>query len=161
LINEKIEKLNNDIQKSEKLTPKQKEKLTKQINTIKNKELPHLKKYNRSLETMGDNRNSYSKTDTDATFMRMKEDHMKNGQLKPTYNTQISTQNQFILHYGIYQDRRDTAAYPDHLQKYQSAYDVFPSEAVASYCLQPDTDKHFTTTRKAVKYGIQEQVFVT
>jgi len=34
---------------------------------------------------MGD-RNSYSKTDTDATFMRMKDDHMKNGQLKPAYN---------------------------------------------------------------------------
>ncbi len=35
-------------------------------------------------------RNSYSKTDTDATFMRMKEDHMKNGQLKPAYNVQLS-----------------------------------------------------------------------
>ena len=31
-------------------------------------------------------RNSYSKTDKDATFMRMKEDHMRNGQLKPAYN---------------------------------------------------------------------------
>ncbi|HDC5657930.1 TPA: IS5/IS1182 family transposase, partial [Staphylococcus aureus] len=30
-------------------------------------------------------RNSFSKTDHDATFMRMKEDHMKNGQLKPGY----------------------------------------------------------------------------
>ena len=40
---------------------------------------------------MGD-RNSYSKTDTDATFMRMKDDHMKNGQLKPAYNAQISTE---------------------------------------------------------------------
>src|SRR3954462_9715488 len=37
-----------------------------------------------------DGRNSYSKTDNDATFMRMKEDHMKNGQLKPGYNVQIT-----------------------------------------------------------------------
>ena len=35
---------------------------------------------------MGENRNSYSRIDHDATFMRMKEDHMRNGQLKPAYN---------------------------------------------------------------------------
>ena len=34
-------------------------------------------------------RNSYSKTDTDATFMHLKEDYMKNGQLKPAYNVQM------------------------------------------------------------------------
>ena len=39
--------------------------------------------YEKSLVIMGDSRNSYSKTDSDATFMRMKDDHMKNGQLKP------------------------------------------------------------------------------
>jgi transposase len=48
-------------------------------------------------------RNSYSKTDQDATFMRMKEDHMLNGQLKPAYNWQISTQDQFILNYSLHQ----------------------------------------------------------
>ena len=45
------------------------------------------KEYNRKVYTCG-NRNSYSKTDIDATFMRMKEDAMKNGQLKPAYNVQ-------------------------------------------------------------------------
>ena len=35
------------------------------------------------------NRRSFSKTDTDATFMHMKEDYMHNGQLKPGYNIQI------------------------------------------------------------------------
>ena len=42
------------------------------------------------LSTMGEGRNSCSKTDPDATFMRMKEDHMRNGQLKPGYNVQIA-----------------------------------------------------------------------
>ena len=42
--------------------------------------------YENSLKTMGESRNSYSKTDPDATFMRMKDDHMRNGQLKPAYN---------------------------------------------------------------------------
>jgi hypothetical protein len=40
-----------------------------------------------------DRRNSYSKTDNDAAFMRMKEDHMQNSQLKAAYNIQISTTN--------------------------------------------------------------------
>lgn len=42
-------------------------------------------RYLESLEIAG-KRKSYSKTDTDATFMRMKEDYMNNGQLKPGYN---------------------------------------------------------------------------
>ena len=46
---------------------------------------------------MGKDRNSYSKTDLEATFMRMKEDHMLNGQLKPAYNVQIAVENYFIV----------------------------------------------------------------
>lgn len=53
-------------------------------------------------------RNSYSKTDTDATFMRVKDDHIQNGQLKPAYNLQIATCNQFVLGYDIYQNPTDT-----------------------------------------------------
>ncbi|WP_408010703.1 hypothetical protein ACJROX_10475 [Pseudalkalibacillus sp. A8] len=60
--------------------------------------LPRLQKYETQQATFGD-RNSYSKTDTDATFIRMKEDHMKNGQLKPGYNVQAGTENQFIVGY--------------------------------------------------------------
>ncbi|MVX37294.1 IS5/IS1182 family transposase, partial [Myroides sp. LoEW2-1] len=74
----------------------------KQLKQLQEEHLPRLEKYEQQLETLG-TRNSYSKTDPDATFMRMKEDHMKNGQLKPAYNTQISTENQFITHYTIAQ----------------------------------------------------------
>ena len=52
--------------------------------------------YEKSLEIMGPSRNSYSKTDPDATFMRMKEDHMRNGQLKPAYNVQIAVNSEHI-----------------------------------------------------------------
>lgn len=69
--------------------------------------MPKLQEYEKHLETM-DERNSYSKTDPDATFMRMKEDHMKNGQLKPGYNLQISTENQFITNYAFYHNPGDT-----------------------------------------------------
>ncbi len=57
-----------------------------------------LLKYKEAFEIMGSDRNSYSKTDVKATFMRMKEDHMLNGQLKPAYNVQFGVENYFILH---------------------------------------------------------------
>ena len=63
--------------------------------------------YERKEAILGE-RNSFSKTDTDATFMRMKEDHMQNGQLKPGYNVQISTSNQFIVNYTIHPNPTDT-----------------------------------------------------
>ena len=65
---------------------------------------------------------SYSKTDTDATFMRMKEDHMKNGQLKPAYNPQISTENQFITHYSIHQTPGDTTTLKSHLESFKQLH---------------------------------------
>lgn len=57
--------------------------------------LSKLKKYNQYLHIMGD-RNSFSKTDHDATFMRMKEDAMKNGQLKPAYNIQFGVDSEYV-----------------------------------------------------------------
>lgn len=52
------------------------------------------------------NRNSYSKTDHNATFIRVKENHMQNGQLKSAYNLQISTSNQFISNYDIFKTQQ-------------------------------------------------------
>ena len=66
-----------------------------------------LMKYKDCFEIMGADRNSYSKTDLEATFMRMKEDHMLNGQLKPAYNVQIAVENYFIIHGYISNDRTD------------------------------------------------------
>ena len=54
------------------------------------------RKYEEQLAIMGEDRNSYSKTDHDATFMRMKEDHMRNGQLKPAYNVQIAVNSEYM-----------------------------------------------------------------
>lgn len=54
-------------------------------------------------------RNSYSKTDPDATFMHMKDDHMRNSQLKPGYNVQIGVESEYVTGVGIFQDRADIA----------------------------------------------------
>ena len=61
------------------------------------------------LESMGKfhGRKSYSKTDIDATFMRMKEDHMRNGQLKPGYNVQIMVESEYIVGMGIFANPTD------------------------------------------------------
>ena len=63
--------------------------------------------YERSLEIMGESRKSYSKTDPDATFMRMKDDHMRNGQLKPAYNVQIAVNSEYITGVEVFSNRTD------------------------------------------------------
>ena len=63
--------------------------------------------YTEALEIMGPDRNSYSKTDPDATFMRMKDDHMKNGQLKPGYNVQIAVNSEYITGIEVFSNRTD------------------------------------------------------
>ena len=65
----------------------------KAIKQVENDAIPRKKRYREQLAIMGE-RNSYSKTDPDTTLMRMKEDAMLNGQLKPGYNVKISTENQ-------------------------------------------------------------------
>jgi len=96
-----VKNLNNAL--SKKGTKDKSVKTTRKlVRTLTNNCLPRAMKYKIHLETIGQNRNSMSKTDPDATFMRMKEDHMKNGQLKPGYNVQIGTENQFIVGFSIH-----------------------------------------------------------
>ena len=66
-----------------------------------------LKEYKKRLDLCGE-RNSYSKTDVDATFMRMKEDHMRNGQLKPAYNLQHGVDSEYITWLDISSSPTDT-----------------------------------------------------
>lgn len=89
-----------------------------------------LKEYEQKQKVLG-TRNSYSKTDTDATFMRMKEDHMRNGQLKPGYNVQISTNNQFIVNYSIHQNPTDTKTLIPHNEQHRNLYGTAPDVQVA------------------------------
>ena len=76
-------------------------------------------------------RNSFSKTDPDATFMRMKEDHMKNGQLKAGYNLQFSTHNQCILHFSLHQNPTDTTTLIPHLESFSALYGFLPTTITA------------------------------
>ena len=69
--------------------------------------LERWEQYENMLSIMGEGRNSYSKTDEDATFMRLKEDHMRNGQLKPAYNVQIGVNSEYITGIELFFDRND------------------------------------------------------
>ena len=89
-----------------------------------------LNEYDSRLQQMGD-RNSMSKTDPDATFMRMKEDAMNNGQTKPGYNLQIATENQFLLDFGLFPNPSDTLTMPLFLTSFQRRYGRMASTAVA------------------------------
>ena len=103
-------------------------------------ELEHLGQrlmgYKECFEIMGKDRNSYSKTDLEATFMRMKEDHMLNGQLKPAYNVQIAVENYFIVHGYVSNDRTDYNTLIPVLEKHQETFGSVLEEVTADsgYC---------------------------
>ena len=79
-------------------------------------------RYEAQLEIMGTDRNSYSKTDTDATFMRMKEDHMRNGQLKPAYNVQIAVNSECITGIEAFSNRTDFGTLAPFLEEISSQH---------------------------------------
>ncbi|WP_208559210.1 IS1182 family transposase [Marinilactibacillus kalidii] len=112
LIQEEIEKVEleiSDATEKERVSKlkKKRRSLKKHRNRLKKDFIPREKKYEDYYNTFN-GRNSFSKTDKDATFMRMKDDHMMNGQLKPGYNIQIATENQFVLHTQVYPNPTDT-----------------------------------------------------
>lgn len=88
--------------------------------------LPRAQKYEEQERKLA-GRNSYSKTDRDATFMRMKEDHMRNGQLKPGYNIQIGTENQFVVGFSLHQRAGDATCLIPHLDKLKGWLGCLPA----------------------------------
>lgn len=96
-----------------------KKPLQKAIETV-NGWLERRKKYTQDPHICGD-RNNYCKTDHDATFMHMKEDHMRNGQLKPGYNVNVATSEEFIIGNYISADRNDAYTlipFAEYLKRY-------------------------------------------
>ena len=84
-----------------------------------------------SLHIMGDDRNSYAKTDPDATFMRMKEDHMRNGQLKPAYNVQIAVNSEYITGLEVFSNRTDFGTLVPFLSRMQMMHRAKYKEVTA------------------------------
>jgi len=115
-LDNKLKEINKRLQ-GDKNAPKELKKQVKELEKSSEK----LGSYQQDLEKMGD-RNSYSKTDEDATFMRMKDDHLGTGQLKPAYNVQISSENQIVTCFSIHQNAGDSTTLPIHLQQFETLY---------------------------------------
>lgn len=86
---------------------KRKSKLQKQIEALR--EFGARQEKYDLCNQLFEGRNSYSRTDPDATFMHMKDDHMRNAQLKPAYNVQIGVESEYVVGVGVFQDRSDIA----------------------------------------------------
>ena len=114
------------LNKEEKCRVRKRKKQVKELEKQRDK----LAEYDNHLAQIGE-RNSYSKTDEDATFMRMKEDAMNNGQTKPGYNLQISAENQFITDFALYPNPTDTLTMIPFLNSFMERYHHFPSIAIA------------------------------
>lgn len=101
-----------------------------------------LEEYDSRLEQIAE-RNSMSKTDTSATFMRMKEDAMNNGQTKPGYNLQIASENQFITNFGIFNNPTDTLTLIPFNNLFHQRFNRFPNIEATDSGYGSEENYHF------------------
>lgn len=151
LTSEEMEKRADRILKKMDETGLSDKKMRKSIEKVKCESASKMKDYEDKLETLGD-RNSYSKTDPDATFMRMKEDAMNNGQTKPGYNIQISTENQFITNYGIYWRPTDQGTLIPYLTSFSNRYGMQSEEVCADSGYGSEQNYNFMFGQNIVPY---------
>ena len=123
----------------------------KQLKELEQNHLPKLQEYEEHLKVLG-KRNSYSKTDKDATFMRMKEDAMNNGQTKPGYNLQIATAKQYILNYGFYPVSTDTTILESFLNLGYTRFSVMPNTICADAGYGSEENYHFLESNNIQAY---------
>ncbi len=126
---ERIESLVGDIQSALDGVPVEK-RVKAKLTRVKKQWKEQLEQAESDAESIG-GRGSMSRTDPDATFMRMKEDHMGNGQLKPAYNTQISVDNGVVTNYTLHQTPSDTTTYKEHLEEHKRLYGEYPKQSIA------------------------------
>ena len=90
-----------------------------------------LKRYSKHIKICGKDRNSFSKTDPDATFMRMKRDHMKNDQLLPTFNVQMGICDEYVAVFDVKQYASDTDCFVSLVERFVQLYGFYPKYPVA------------------------------
>lgn len=116
---------------SEKLECKPEDKQTKKaLKKLEKDYIPRLEKYE-TYEATFEGRNSFSKTDKDATFMRMKEDPMQNRETKPGYNVQMGTEGQYIVGYSLHQNPSDSPCLIGHLEQVKARMGKLPGKLIA------------------------------
>jgi len=125
----KLEKKIQELNERLKGDPKDKT-LAKAVKKLENDYLPRQKKYEEQEKKLGD-RNSYSRTDEDATFMRMKGEGRGKVWPKPGYNVQIGTENQFVVGFSVHQRAGDTSCLVPHLEQVKEQLGRLPENVIA------------------------------
>jgi len=115
-----------------------------------------LKRYAEHIEICGDDRNSYSKTDHDATFMRIKRDYMGNDQLLPAYNLQMAVCDEYIASVDVQHYASDMDCFVPLMEKFHTMYGHYPKYPVADagygsynnylYCEEHGMEKYMKFT---------------
>lgn len=137
---------------NEVLKNKEVDKAVKQkLNRGKNHWPALLHKYEEQEKLLG-GRGSYSKTDPDATFMRSKEDQLKNSQLKPSYNLQVSSNNQYIASYSIHQHPSDTVTLIDHVGRHIKNFKQKPNNITADAGYGSEQNYQWLEDKKITAY---------
>jgi transposase len=108
--------------------------------------------YGKYLQLMGGDRNSLSKTDTDATFMRMKEDYMRNGQLKPAYNIQIGVESEYIVGISSHTDRSDVQTLIPFLERIRKHTDKSFRNVIADAGYESEENYTYLMEHKQTSY---------
>ena len=126
---EKLEKTIQELNEQLKQEP-QDQKLAKAVRTLEREYLPRQKKYEEQEKKLGE-RNSFSKTDEDATMMRMKGDPPKLGQPKAGYNVQIGTESEFVVGYSLHPRPGDTKCLVPHLEALKGQLGRLPKNVIA------------------------------
>ena len=125
--------------------------------------LKRLKTYAKHIEICGESRNSYAKTDHDATFMRIKRDYMGNGQLLPAYNVQAAICDEYIAVIDAKPFASDQDCFIPLMEKFKNTYGQYPKYPIADagygsynnylYCEEHGMEKYmkFTMFEKEIK----------
>ena len=111
-----------------------------------------VKSYCRHIKTCGEKRNSYSKTDKDATFFRMKKDYMGNDQLLPGYNIQCGVCDEYIAVYDVQQYASDMDCFQPLMNKFYRIYKKYPEYPVADAGYGSYNNYLFCEEHKMKKY---------
>ena len=114
--------------------------------------LERLKKYACHMEICGEKRNSYSKTDHDATFMRIKRDYMGNDQLLPAYNMQIGVCDEYIAVIDAKPYASDMDCFVPLMEKFKLLYGKYPMYPVADAGYGSYNNYLFCEKNKIEKY---------
>jgi transposase len=121
---ETINSINTSLEQMEVSKPESSKNIKKaktKLRHLENHELPKLFSYEQSEELLGE-RNSYSKTDPEATGLRMKDESLRAG-----YNVELSSTEQYVVNYSIHQEASDSVTYVPHMEKFYKMYKSHPS----------------------------------